>query len=93
MSLMTAATLVTWIRSEMGGQVFADENPAMRGYYFIRIEAPRLKGNARCRIEAALHKNGEDVVLLLTNEEPEGPPHHPAGAAFINWAAQARRHL
>jgi hypothetical protein len=86
--LLNAATLITWVRHELGAEVYLEparhEPPA---WSFIRLRAPSLKKRvARAHLLGALDRNGTAVLQILLAEQRERGP-APAGAEVVQWTA------
>jgi hypothetical protein len=84
-SLCNAATLVYWLRFELGAEIYLEPDRDHPDDYHIRLRAPKLR-NRVGRIFDALNRNVSDVVqLLLAEQRQRGSA--PAGAEVAQWAA------
>jgi hypothetical protein len=87
MSLSNAASLIHWVREELGGDVFLEPVPGQPGMAYIALRAPRLKNRrTREQLFAALDRNGAAVVQTLAAERG-ARGRAPAGAERAQWAS------
>jgi hypothetical protein len=94
MSLQSAAVLLEWVRREVGGKVRVFADPSRPGIYFVDMVASGLDRATRRKLEDAIDRNGESMLVLLFDEreeQPEKVSEYPAGASCVNWSSQVRR--